>query len=122
MVMTSTAEMTFRDDSVIEDLGKRLVGGIDTQGRRETHTTPAGTIGNELPIVRVTESWRADAIESVVLMTITDPLQGNFSYSLTELELGDNPRTLFEVPADFRIVDQPLPPPQLHVPAPAPQH
>lgn len=118
--LASPAEVTSPGNAVTEDLGKRVLEGIDTRGRRDIQTTPAGTIGNELPIVRVTETWRADAIESVVLMTITDPLQGNVSYALTDLELGDSPRTLFEVPADFRIVDEPLVPPELRIPAQAP--
>jgi len=40
-----------------EDLGTQVVEGVVATGTRNTTTIPAGTIGNEQPILIVSEQW-----------------------------------------------------------------
>ena len=87
-----------------EDLGTRNIEGVDCTGTRRTTTIPAGAIGNEKPISIVTETWYAPAIGAVVQSTSDDPRFGKTTYQLTHVQLTEPPHSLFEPPADFKVV------------------
>lgn len=86
-----------------EDLGTRMMEGVNAKGTRTTLTIPAGDIGNERPIEVVTETWYSDAIKAAVLTRHKDPRMGETVTRLTNLKLGEPARSLFEVPADYTI-------------------
>ena len=88
---------------VKEDLGTKNIEGVDCTGTRRTTTIPAGAIGNEKPISIVTETWFAPAIGAVVQSTSDDPRFGKTTYQLTNLQLNEPQRSLFEPPADFKV-------------------
>jgi len=90
-------------DVVKEDLGTRNVEGVDCTGTRQTITIPAGAIGNEKPISIVTETWYAPSIAAVVESTSDDPRYGKTTYQLTNVQLTEPARSLFEPPADFKV-------------------
>ena len=87
---------------VKEDLGTRNIGGVDCTGTRQTSTIPAGAIGNDKPISIVTETWSSEAIGAVVESISDDPRYGKTTYHLTNLQLSEPPRSLFEPPANFK--------------------
>jgi hypothetical protein len=86
-----------------EDLGARNIEGVECTGTRNTITIPAGVIGNEKPISIVTETWYAPAIAAVVESTTDDPRYGKTTYHLTNVQLSEPARSLFEPPANFRL-------------------
>jgi hypothetical protein len=88
---------------VKEDLGARTIEGVNCTGTRQTSTIPAGAIGNDQPIRIVTETWFSDAIGAVVQSTSDDPRFGKTTYQLTNLQLSEPPRSLFEPPANFKV-------------------
>jgi hypothetical protein len=88
---------------VKEDLGTRNIGGVDCTGTRQTSTIPAGAIGNDKPISIVTETWFSEAIGAVVESISDDPRYGKTTYQLTNLQLSEPPRSLFEPPANFKV-------------------
>jgi|HubBroStandDraft_6_1064221.scaffolds.fasta_scaffold208009_2 hypothetical protein len=88
---------------VKEDLGTRDIGGVDCTGTRQTSTIPAGAIGNDKPISIVTETWFSEAIGAVVESISDDPRYGKTTYQLTNLQLSEPPRSLFEPPANFKV-------------------
>jgi hypothetical protein len=88
---------------VKEDLGTRNIEGVDCTGTRQTSTIPAGSIGNEMPIAIVTETWTSEAIGAVVESISDDPRYGKTTYKLTNLQLSEPPRSLFEPPANFKV-------------------
>jgi len=88
---------------VKEDLGTRTIEGVDCNGTRQTITIPAGAIGNERPISIVRETWIAPAIDAVVQSTTDDPRYGKTTYQLSNVQLSEPARSLFEPPADFKI-------------------
>ena len=90
-------------DVVKEDLGTRNIEGVDCNGTRTTTTIPAGAIGNEKPISIVRETWYAPAIAAVVESTTEDPRYGKTTYQLTNVQLSEPSRSLFEPPGDFKI-------------------
>ncbi len=90
-------------DVAKEDLGTRNIEGVDCTGTRQTITIPAGTLGNEKPISIVTETWFSPAIAAVVESTTDDPRYGKTTYQLTNVQLSEPARSLFEPPANFKV-------------------
>jgi hypothetical protein len=90
-------------DIVVEQLGQKTIEGVECSGKRDTITISAGQIGNEQPVVIVTETWTSPAIGAVVQSSTTDPRFGQTTYQLLHLELGEQPLDLFELPAGYQI-------------------
>jgi hypothetical protein len=86
-----------------EALGKRVIEGVEAEGTRTIMTIPAGQFGNELPIQVVSESWFSAALQAVVMSKHNDPRMGETVYRLAGIDRSEQPRSLFEVPADCKI-------------------
>jgi hypothetical protein len=68
-------------------------------------TIEAGKIGNERAIQTVTERWSSAKLHQDVLRKTTDPRFGEMTYKLTRVVEGEQPRSLFEVPSDYKVED-----------------
>ncbi len=88
-----------------EELGKQVVEGVECIGIRTTVTIAAGQIGNERPLDMVTERWSSPELGFDVLRKHSDPRNGETTYKLTNIVRGEQPRSLFEVPADYKLND-----------------
>jgi len=86
-----------------EDLGKQVIEGVPCEGTRETFTIPAGQIGNEREIKSVTERWYSPELGFDVLRKHTDPRAGDTTYRVGRLVRAEQPRSLFEAPADYKL-------------------
>ncbi len=86
-----------------ESLGKRVIEGVEAEGSRTTITIPAGRIGNELPIQIVSERWVSPELQAVVMSKHSDPRMGETIYRLAGISRSEQPRSLFEVPADYKV-------------------
>ena len=86
-----------------ESLGKQMIEGIEAEGQRFTFTIPIGQIGNDRPIEVVSERWYSPALQVVVLSKHNDPRFGETVTRLTNINRSEPARTLFEVPADYRL-------------------
>jgi hypothetical protein len=91
------------DRGVTESLGSRDFDGVRADGKRTTHTIPAGAIGNEKPIAIVSERWFSPELNVVVMSRTSDPRSGETVYRLTDIKRGEPPPELFRVPADYKI-------------------
>jgi hypothetical protein len=89
-----------------EQLGWKLIEGVQAEGTRNTITIPAGEVGNERPIDIIDEQWRSPDLQVIVLSKHTDPRFGETSYSLVNISRADPPLTLFQVPPDYTIQDR----------------
>jgi hypothetical protein len=87
----------------IEKLGKQVIEGIEAEGQRATVTIPAGDIGNEQPILVVTESWYSPELQTTVMTRHSDPRMGETIYKLTSINRAEPPHSLFEVPSDYTV-------------------
>jgi len=101
----------------VEQLGTKVVEGVQAEGTRTTITIPAGQIGNDKPIQIVDEVWRSPELQVIVHSEHSDPRMGNMVYSLQNISRSDPSPALFQVPADYTVKDAPtfqkaLPPPQ----------
>jgi hypothetical protein len=90
---------------VREDLGSQVVEGVAATGTRTTTTIPAGSIGNEQPIVIVSEQWFSPELKVLVMTKHSDPRTGETTYRLTNIAQSEPARSLFEVPPDYTLRD-----------------
>ena len=90
---------------VVESLGTQFIEGVAVEGTRTTHTIPAGQIGNEQPINIVSERWFSPDLKVLVMSRQSDPRFGETTYRLTNITRTEPSPQLFEIPADFTVVD-----------------
>jgi hypothetical protein len=86
-----------------EDLGTQTIAGVSAQGTRYTRTIPVGQMGNEKPIVIVSEHWYSNDLQMTVMSKRSDPRFGETSYTLTNIQRGEQPASLFAVPSDYTV-------------------
>ena len=89
-----------------DDLGKRIIEGVEAAGTRTTVTIPAGQIGNDRALDTVSERWFSNELKTTVLTTRKDPRMGESTYKLTNLRRGEPSRLLFEVPSDYKVITE----------------
>jgi hypothetical protein len=94
-----------------ESLGNKTIEGIQVTGTRTTSTIPAGTIGNEEALTTTREEWYSPELKIVVQSTQNDPRFGQTTYTLNDIQQGPPDETLFQVPADYKIEEIPVPKP-----------
>jgi hypothetical protein len=101
--------MQVHEKPVIEKLGTATIEGIEARGERITRTIPAGSQGNDAPLVRTEEIWRAipAGLGQMTLRNITDdPRYGKTTREVKSLTQGDPDPALFQPPEGYEIVNQ----------------
>lgn len=88
-----------------ESLGTQVIEGVMAEGTRTVVTIPAGQIGNERPIEIVSERWYSPELQAVVMSSNSDPRMGTTTYRLTGISRAEPPRSLFEVPPDYKMME-----------------
>lgn len=106
-VMTYRAGKSTATAPKTEQLGWKLIEGVQAEGTRNTITVPAGEIGNDRPIEIVDEEWRSQDLQLIVLSKHTDPRMGENTYSLKNISRTEPSPTLFQVPQGYTIQDKP---------------
>jgi hypothetical protein len=86
-----------------ESLGKQAIEGVECTGTKETATIPAGAVGNERAIETVTERWYSPELQLEIMTKTTDPRFGETTYRLGNIVRAEQPKSLFEVPADYKL-------------------
>jgi hypothetical protein len=90
-------------DFKTEALGKRTIEGVVAEGTRTTTEIPAGQVGNDRPITIVMETWHSPELQTVVTSTTMDPMSGDSSYRLTNINRAEPAASLFQVPPDYTL-------------------
>jgi hypothetical protein len=94
-------------DAVKTDLGTQTIEGVTAQGTQLTRTIPAGTLGNEQPITITTETWYSPDLKVLIMSKTNDPRMGETTYRLTNIQRSEPAASLFQVPDDYTVKDQP---------------
>jgi hypothetical protein len=89
------------------DLGTQVINGVSAEGKRVTHTIPAGAMGNAKPIVSTIETWYSPDLQIPVLSKRTDPRMGQSVYAVTNIQRSEPAASLFQVPSDYTTKDAP---------------
>ncbi|HEX8351437.1 MAG TPA: hypothetical protein VF611_00830 [Pyrinomonadaceae bacterium] len=109
-----------RREGKTEKLEPRAFDGVMAEGTRTTVTIPAGEIGNEQPIQIVDERWYSPELQVVVMTRHSDPRSGETTYRLTNISRAEPAAALFQVPSDYAVRDNTVPPGVRRVRRPAP--
>jgi hypothetical protein len=107
---TRSAEVSRQESArstvTTESLGTQTMEGVLVEGKRTTRIIPEGLEGNDRPITVVSEVWRSPELRIVVLIKTNDPRNGEMTTRLTNIELSNPILSLFQPPADYKIVDE----------------
>jgi hypothetical protein len=69
-----------------EEVGTTSFDGYTVVGTKLTRTTEAGAIGNDQPLIAVSETWTSDELKEVLLSTNNDPQTGETVRKLTNIQ------------------------------------
>lgn len=90
----------------VEKLGSKWIEGVMTEGQRATTTWPAGSQGNDGPIVFVHEAWVSPDLHIEVRTSMSDPRVGDTTMRLTNITRAEPDPALLQPPPDYTIVDE----------------
>jgi hypothetical protein len=105
MTMQMPIVKKVKEDSQSESLGSQMIEGVRADGTRTTITIPAGAMGNEQPILIVSERWYSPELQTVVMTKRNDPRMGETVYRLSNISRSEPSRSLFEPPSDYTVED-----------------
>ncbi|WP_263351467.1 hypothetical protein [Acidicapsa acidisoli] len=88
-----------------EDLGIRMIEGIETTGSRDTTTVNPGVMGNDEPMKIVREYWHSTQLGINLLSILSDPRIGTQTFTLSDIAVTEPDPKYFELPEGFQIVD-----------------
>ncbi|HUI58353.1 MAG TPA: hypothetical protein VLY04_25445 [Bryobacteraceae bacterium] len=88
-----------------EDLGKQVFEGVEAEGTRITTTIETGEIGNDRPILEVSERWYSPELQTMVMTKHSDPRTGEETFRLENVRRGDPGADLFMVPPGYQLVE-----------------
>jgi hypothetical protein len=104
----STMVPAQRSRPQVEDLGTTTIQGIEVHGRRMTRTTPAGEMGNDRPIVSVTEYWSSPQLGLTLREITDDPRIGKRTRELTSLTTAEPDPAVFQPPEGYEVTEETL--------------
>jgi hypothetical protein len=87
-----------------EQLGTRMVEGVEAVGTRVTQLIPAGTIGNDKDLVSTRETWFSPELKIVVSSIRNDPRFGQIRYTLTNIQATEPSPSLFQPPPGYTLL------------------
>jgi len=92
--------------TITEKLGHRTIDGVLTVGTRLTTIWPINSRGNDRPISEVRETWASPGLQITIMGKSTDPLNGDDSWRLTKISLGEPSANLFKPTREYVVVDE----------------
>ena len=82
-------------------IGEKRIEGLKVTGSRLEFTIDAGAVGNEQPIKVRTDQWFSADLGVVVSSSHHDPMIGDTTYRLEQINRTEPDQTLFAVPSDY---------------------
>jgi hypothetical protein len=89
-----------------QDLGTESMENVVVHGLRRTRTIPANASGTGKPIVVTDEYWYSEELHLNMLVKHDDPRTGQQMVAITQVNRSEPSPSMFEVPADYKIVDE----------------
>jgi hypothetical protein len=82
-------------------IGERNVSGLKVKGSRLEFTIPPGEVGNDQAITVRTDQWFSPDLGVVVSSTHHDPMIGDTTYRLEQIDRAEPDASLFVIPEDY---------------------
>jgi len=89
-----------------EKLGTQIIEGIPAEGTKTTMTWPVGSVGNDRPIVSISESWTSPDLKEIILRESDDPRSGERTHKLVNISRSEPDASLFEPPPGYTVKDE----------------
>ena len=86
-------------------LGVDTIEGLPCDHMKLFEMIPAGTIGNDRPIVITSETWASPDLHLLVIRKKNDPRFGVTIYKVTHIVRGEPDASLFQVPRGFKVLE-----------------
>ncbi len=86
-----------------ETLGSKSIEGVETVGTKTTRTIAPGAMGNEQPVVSVSDSWYSRDLQIVVLNETDDGQSGHTMMKLVDVVRSEPNSQLFLIPQDYTV-------------------
>ena len=100
--------------ATIVPLGTRNIEGVSATGTRTTRTINPGTMGNDKPIVSISDTWVATDLKVTVLSETDDGQEGHSTMKLVNIVRGEPNSALFLVPVGYKVRENALAASALH--------
>ena len=103
--MSATIGTTSPVQTRTEALGNKYIEGVNATGTRTTRIIDAGSVGNDKPIVSVSETWFSPELKMTVLTETDDGQSGHTTMKLINIVRTEPMAQLFQVPSDYTVKD-----------------
>ncbi|HTP85981.1 MAG TPA: hypothetical protein VMJ34_03500 [Bryobacteraceae bacterium] len=90
-----------------EDLGPTTVNGRAATATKITRTVPAGSIGNQQPIVSTRTVWMSPELKVPLQIISEDPRWGTSTVTLQNIVQAEPDPVLFQIPSGYAVVNAP---------------
>jgi hypothetical protein len=84
-------------------IGTKTIDGVSCELTRSEHEIPIGRIGNEKPLMVISERCYSPGLQVVIMSSHRDPLAGLHEFTLRNLKRAEPSGELFAVPGGYRI-------------------
>jgi hypothetical protein len=89
--------------ATIVPLGTRIVAGMTATGTRTTRTMTPGTMGNDRPIVFISDTWTSAELKVAVLTATDDGQEGHSTMKLENIVRSEPSAALFQIPPGYTV-------------------
>jgi len=88
-----------------EKLGTQMIDGVSTEGTRTTVVFPAGSLGNDHPMITVQENWVSRELGVELLSKHSDPAHGDQTTHVRILDRSEPDPSLFQLPPGYTLLN-----------------
>ena len=99
----SATTFTNSAGATVVPLGTKYLEGVNATGTRTTRTINAGTMGNDRPIVCISDTWISSDLKVTVLAETDDGQAGRSTMRLVNIVRSEPNTALFQIPADYTV-------------------
>lgn len=92
-----------------DDLGNRVIEGIETTGSRDIMIWNVGAIGNDKPLSITREFWHSAQLGINLISILDDPRIGRQTFTLTDILQEDVDPKYFQLPDGYVVEDRRAP-------------
>ncbi|HWE86882.1 MAG TPA: hypothetical protein VG267_18195 [Terracidiphilus sp.] len=89
-----------------DDLGEGSQHGLGTHGYREVYSFNPGAMGNDKEMTITREFWFSPQLGINLSSLVDNPQTGKQIFTVKELSTSEPDPSMFEVPADYRVIDR----------------
>jgi hypothetical protein len=89
--------------ATVVPLGTKTIEGGSATGSRTTRTLSPGTMGNDRPIVFISDTWTSTDLKVAVLTETDDGQAGRSTMKLANIVRSEPNAALFQIPPDYTV-------------------